>query len=49
MACMKTVFILNFLCVFIALNSQIRVADRPMTKQGLTGIKTSAGRGINNN
>ncbi|XP_074611284.1 intraflagellar transport protein 74 homolog isoform X2 [Acropora palmata] len=28
-----------------ALNSQIRVADRPMTKQGLTGIKTSAGRG----
>jgi len=28
-----------------ALNAQIRVADRPMTKQGLTGMKTSAGRG----
>ena len=29
----------------IALNAQIRVADRPMTKQGLTGMKTAAGRG----
>lgn len=28
-----------------ALNAQIRVAERPMTKQGLTGMKTSAGRG----
>lgn len=28
-----------------ALNAQIRVADRPMTKQGLTGMKTAAGRG----
>lgn len=31
--------------VFTALNAQIRVADRPMTKQGLTGMKTAAGRG----
>lgn len=28
-----------------ALNAQIRVAERPMTKQGLTGMRTSAGRG----
>ncbi|XP_078353476.1 intraflagellar transport protein 74 homolog [Oculina patagonica] len=28
-----------------ALNAQIRVAERPMTKQGLTGMKTAAGRG----
>ncbi|KAJ7358819.1 hypothetical protein OS493_021607 [Desmophyllum pertusum] len=28
-----------------ALNSQIRVAERPMTKQGLTGMRTAAGRG----
>ena len=33
----------------IALNAQIRVADRPMTKQGLTGMKTAAGRGKNIN
>ena len=32
-----------------ALNAQIRVADRPMTKQGLTGMKTAAGRGENIN
>ena len=36
---------LSFCFSLIALNSQIRVADRPMTKQGLTGMKTSAGRG----
>lgn len=28
-----------------ALNAQIRVAERPMTKQGLTGMRTAAGRG----
>ena len=32
-----------------ALNAQIRVADRPMTKQGLTGMRTAAGRGKNIN
>ena len=35
--------------LLIALNAQIRVADRPMTKQGLTGMKTAAGRGKNIN
>lgn len=28
-----------------ALNAQIRVAERPMTKQGLTGMRTATGRG----
>lgn len=36
---------LLFLCSFLALNAQIRVAERPMTKQGLTGMRTAAGRG----
>ena len=34
-----------FLRTVLALNAQIRVAERPMTKQGLTGMKTAAGRG----
>lgn len=34
-----------FLCTGLALNAQIRVAERPMTKQGLTGMRTAAGRG----
>ncbi|KAK2555052.1 Intraflagellar transport protein 74-like protein [Acropora cervicornis] len=41
---MKIVFAAKVDFFYLALNSQIRVADRPMTKQGLTGIKTSAGR-----
>ncbi len=33
-------------CVFVAaLSAQVTVADRPMTQQGLGGVKTSAGRG----
>ena len=36
---------LLFLCTGLALNAQIRVAERPMTKQGLIGVKTAAGRG----
>jgi len=36
---------INFLCTVLALNAQIRVAERPMTKQGLTGMRTAAGRG----
>lgn len=36
---------INFLCTVLVLNAQIRVAERPMTKQGLTGMRTAAGRG----
>ena len=36
---------LLFLSTVLALNAQIRVAERPMTKQGLTGMRTAAGRG----
>ena len=31
--------------LFSALSAQVTVADRPMTQQGLGGVKTSAGRG----
>ncbi|CAD5124370.1 DgyrCDS12662 [Dimorphilus gyrociliatus] len=31
----------------LALNSQLKVTDRPMTKQGLSGMKTSAGARLN--
>lgn len=45
----QATFFTSLLLTLIALNAQIRVADRPMTKQGLTGMKTAAGRGKNIN
>jgi hypothetical protein len=30
-----------------ALSTQVQVSDRPITQQGLGGLKTAAGRGIN--
>ena len=34
--------ILPVLFLFLALNSMVQVADRPVTRQGLAGIKTQS-------
>jgi len=33
------------ICFFVALSTQVQVNDRPITQQGLGGLKTAAGRG----
>ena len=45
--CDHCIFIVILCMWFLALNAQVTVVDRPVTQQGLGGMKTAA-RGLSN-